>query len=144
MSALTTSSVRPPLPEAARLYFTAGMPGFPQAKEFSLRPWGNTDPTPFCVLECHDVAGLCFVAVDPSVFFPWYAPSFGAEVFHAVDAEEGEDVLVLVILTLHSRPEETTANLLGPVVTNPRTGLAVQAVLSGSGFGPQTPLARKP
>ena len=47
---------------------------------------------------------------------------------------------MLVILTLHSRPEDTTANLLGPVVVNVGNGQAVQAVLSGSGYEPQVPL----
>ena len=142
MSATTTTSLRPPAPGAAKLYFNAGIPGFPQAREFSLRPWG-TGPTPFSVLESQDVAGLCFVTVDPAVFFPFYEPQFGAEVYQALDAGSGDDVKILVILTLHSRPEETTANLLGPVVVNAETGRAVQAVLSGSSYDPQTPIARR-
>jgi flagellar assembly factor FliW len=128
------------------------------------------------VLESQDIVGLCFVTVDPAVFFPWYEPPFGAEVYQALDIDHELDVNVeggracrataatagaatatgavtagdhhglalLVILTLHSKPEETTANLLGPIVLNPGTGRAVQAVLSGSGFDPQTPVTKKP
>jgi flagellar assembly factor FliW len=48
-----------------------------------------------------------------------------------------------VILTLHSRPEQTTANLLGPLVVNARSGQAVQAVLSGSGYESQTLIVTK-
>ena len=53
-------------------------------------------------------------------------------------------MFVLVILTLHSRPEQTTANLLGPLVVNARSGQAVQAVLSGSGYESQTLIVTKP
>ena len=91
--------------ENAELHFAAGIPGFPSAKSFSVKPWG-TEPTPFYVLECHDVAGLRFVAVRPVVFFPWYEPRFGAEVYQAVDAGGLADVLVLVILTLHATAGE--------------------------------------
>ena len=142
MSASTTISLRLPAPGATNLCFGAGIPGFPQAKEFSLRPWG-TEPTPFSVLESQNVVGLCFVIVDPAVFFPWYEPHFGAEVYQALDTAVGDDLKIFVILTLHSKPEDTTANLLGPLVIDAQTGRAVQAVLSGSGFDPQTPVAKK-
>ncbi|HTV10789.1 MAG TPA: flagellar assembly protein FliW [Acidimicrobiales bacterium] len=135
----SSPSLKVSVPVGARLHFGAGIPGFPHARVFSLRPWG-TGPTPFYVMESTDLAGLCFVVVSPSVFFPWYEPHFGPEVYQAVEVPGPDGVEVLVILTLHSRPQDTTANLLGPVVVNSGTGEAVQAVLSGSGFDPQTPI----
>ncbi len=125
------------------LHFAAGVPGFPLAKSFSVKPWGS-EPSPFFVLECHEVVGLRFVAVRPAVFFSWYEPRFGPEVFQAVDADGPQDVLVLVILTLHSTAEKSTANLLGPLVVNRATGQAVQAVLSGSGYSPAVPIVSQP
>ena len=122
----------------AELYFAAGRPGFPLARSFAVRPWG-AEPNPFFLLDCHEVVGLRFVAVRPAVFFPWYEPRFGPEVFQAVDAGGPDDVLVLVILTLHGTAEKSTANLLGPLVVNTATGQAVQAVLSGSGYSPPSP-----
>lgn len=142
MSMLSTVSASPSATLASELHFAAGIPGFPLAKSFRVSPWGS-EPSPFLVLECTDVVGLRFVAASPTVFFPWYKPSFGAEVFQALGAQGRHDVEVLAILTLHSRPEETTFNLLGPVVFNPATGEAVQAVLSGSGFDAQTPILAK-
>ncbi len=136
-AASSPSSLSAPSPGAAKLSFGSGMPGFPSARTFSLRSWGSEE-SPFYVLECQDVIGLRFVVVGPSVFFSSYEPVFPADVYQAVDAGGPDEVFVLVILTLHSRPEQTTANLLGPVVVNARSGQAVQAVLSGSGYGPQT------
>ncbi|HUC13800.1 MAG TPA: flagellar assembly protein FliW [Acidimicrobiales bacterium] len=138
----SASSLSAPSPGAAVLRFNAGMPGFPGAKTFSLRSWG-TEESPFYVMECQDVIGLRFVVVGPEVFFASYEPQFGADVYQAVDASGPDDVFVLVILTLHSRPEQTTANLLGPLVVNARSGDAVQAALSGSGYEPQTLIVTK-
>lgn len=137
MSAIETSD-RPSL-QATGLHFAAGIPGFPEAKHFKVSKWG-TGPSPFLVLECTDIGGLRFVAANPVIFFSWYEPSFGPEVFQSLGAAGREDVDVLAILTLSSRPEETTFNLLGPLVFHPATGEAVQAVLSGSGYDPRTPI----
>jgi len=142
-AASSASSLSAQSPGAAALRFNSGMPGFPAAKNFSLRSWG-TEESPFYVLECKDVLGLRFVVVGPGVFFASYEPTFGADVYQAVDASGPDDVFVLVILTLHSRPEQTTANLLGPLVVNARSGQAVQAVLSGSGYESQALIVTKP
>ncbi len=127
----------------AELHFAAGIPGFPLAKSFTVRPWG-AEPSPFLVLESHEVVGLRFVAVRPVVFFARYEPMLAPEIFQVVDAEGPDDVLVLVILTLHGTVAKSTANLLGPLVVNNITGQAVQAVLSGSGHSPATPIVSRP
>ena len=119
-----------------RLHFAAGIPGFREARDFIARPWGP-QPSPFVVLECEELPGVRFVAAPPGIFFPTYQPAFSPDVYGAIEAGGPEDTLVLVFLTLRSRPEDTTANLLGPLVINSRTGQAIQAVLSGSGLSPE-------
>jgi len=142
MTTAATPGPAAPSPTGARLHFGAGLPGFPAAKSFTLAPWGS-GPTPFYVLASQDLPGLRFVVVGPRVFFPWYEPQVPADTLLALDVTGPQDVDVLVMLTLHSKPEETTANLLGPLVVNPATGAAVQAVLSGSGYNAQTPVVAR-
>jgi flagellar assembly factor FliW len=142
MSPVTTMTATSAATSATDLYFAAGIPGFPSARTFRVSQWGP-GASPFVVLECADVPGLRFVAASPAAFFPWYEPAFGPEVYQALGADGRPDVEVLAILTLHSRPEETTFNLLGPLVVNRATGQAVQAVLSGSGYDPQTPIVAR-
>jgi flagellar assembly factor FliW len=125
-----------------RLRFAGGVPGFSSAKAWRAEPWGP-QPNPFWLLECEDLPGLRFVAVSPAVFFPSYDPAFGPETYQAVDASRLDELTLLVILTLQRRPEDTTANLLGPIVFNVQSGAAVQAVLSGSGLSPQARLFPK-
>lgn len=136
----TLSPASPPALNCENIHFAAGIPGFPRAKSFRVSAWGE-QASPFLILECADIAGLRFVVAPPTVFFPLYEPSFGPEVYRALGARDHEDVVVLALLTLSSRPEETMFNLLGPLVVNGSTGEAVQAVLSGSGYDPQTPMA---
>ena len=51
-----------------------------------------------------------------------------------------EDALVLVILTVAERIEQTTANLMAPIVVNRHTGEALQALLVSSEYEIRTPL----
>ena len=50
------------------------------------------------------------------------------------------DALVLVILTVRNDPASVTANLLGPLVVNVRTGRGRQLVLAESGYSAQHPI----
>jgi hypothetical protein len=72
-TASSPSSLSAPVPGAATLLFNAGIPGFPQAKAFSLRSWA-TEESPFYVLECQDVLGLRFVR---TAFWLRRVPGFG-------------------------------------------------------------------
>lgn len=135
----TTMTPNASLGTSSSLRFSGGLPGFPGARTFSMKPWGE-EPTPFYVLESAEVPGLRFVAMSPTLFFPWYRPQFGRDVCAALDAQAADELDVMVILTLGARPELTTANLLGPLVINTGTGKALQTVLSGSGYEAQAPL----
>jgi flagellar assembly factor FliW len=121
------------------LHVPSGIPGFPAARHFSVRPWAKEGGF-FLVLQCSELEGVHFVVMDPVLFFPWYQPRFPADIYQAVGAAGPDDLQVLVILTLGDTPAAATANLLGPVVVNRFTGTAVQAVLSGSGYKTKTPL----
>ena len=123
----------------AALRFAAGLPGFAGARAFTVVPWGGDD-SPFSLLECSDVEGLAFVVVPPELFFPDYEPVVDSHTVERLGIEVAEDAELLVILTLGATPADATANLLGPIVVNRRTGEAVQAVLAGQRWSSRTPL----
>lgn len=127
-------------PDAPALRFPTGLPGFPTARSFRAERWGG-EGSPFVLLACTDGVPARFVIVPPAIFFPDYRPPLDADVLRAVGLDDAADADVWVILTLGSRPEEATANLLGPLVVNAAAGLAVQAVLPGRGWDPRAPLA---
>ena len=129
---------------APELTFTAGIPGFPDARRFALvRVEGVADP--FSVLRCIDMPGLEFVVVPAAAFFPDYAPELGDDVAAELELTDADDALVLLILTINADTGSVTANLAGPVVVNVRTGQAEQVVLvdsagAGAGDGLRVPL----
>lgn len=121
------------------LQFPIGLPGFPEAHEFTTSTWGG-EGSPFVLLTCAEPGPLQFVAVPPGIFFPTYQPEIDPQTWDALELADGEAPEVLVIVTLGATPEEATANLLGPLVVNARRGIAAQAVLAGRRWHPRTPL----
>jgi flagellar assembly factor FliW len=119
--------------------FVTAVPGFPEARSWSLVPWGE-ESSPFRLLSSLDVEGLAFVVVPPYLFFPDYEPELDDATVDALAIDAPEDVVVYVVLTLGDSIEDTTANLLGPVVVNATTNRAAQAVLHQPGLSTRTPL----
>ncbi|MCZ7527678.1 MAG: flagellar assembly protein FliW [Acidimicrobiia bacterium] len=132
------------LAEAAtrpEIVFGAGLPGFPGARRFVLEPWGAPDG-PFWLMSCREDPDLAFVLVIPWVFFPDYDFELDPTTIARLGVQDPTDVLVYSVVTLGDRPEDATANLLGPIVVNRNTHEAVQAVLARSDYEARTPIAR--
>jgi len=121
------------------LYFAAGLPGFPAVRRFGCARGGGPE-SPFLVLTGLDPVGVNFVVVPPDSYFGDYRPDFSPEHLAAVGLERVEDAVVLVIVTLGERPEDATANLLGPLLVHPETGQAVQAVQRELSWDTRAPL----
>lgn len=108
------------------LEVVGGVLGFPGATRFALVRLDDEVDGLFR-LVCLD-QDLAFVVAAPPLFFPDYSPEIDDAVVTALDL--GDDALALVVLTLGDPLEESTANLLAPLVLNPRTRRAAQVVLS--------------
>lgn len=126
--------------DVPELVFAHGLPGFPQSKRFALVRWGAFEG-PYSLMVDLDDPSVRFLVMPPYVFFPDYVVDLDDAVAAKVHLERAEDCLLLVIVTLTGRPEDATANLLGPVVINLQTREGVQAVLAESGYSTCTPLS---
>ena len=125
--------------DSQELYFENGLPGFPDARRFTLARWGDEE-SPFSIMRSVEEDGLEFVVVPPIVFFPDYAPEVDDSTVGRLDLHTAEDALVLAVVTLGEKPSDATANLMGPIVVNRHTNRAAQAVLATSGYDLRTPL----
>lgn len=121
------------LPE---LRFPGGLPGFPGEERFALVQWGGDD-SPFSLLKSLDTSGLEFLVVPPTTFFPDYAPDVDDDTVTKLGLTGADDALVLVIVSLADRPQDATANLLGPIVINLHSRIGVQAVLTDGDHDPR-------
>ena len=136
---ITTMTEEPAIAAAvADVHFIMPLPGFPQAAHFVLEPVEEVGV--LSLLRCTDQEGLEFVVALPEAFFPDYAPEIDDTTAERLGLTSAEDALVFVILTVAENIENSTANLMAPVVVNRHTGAAVQALLISSDYQIRTPL----
>ena len=110
--------------------FGEGLLGFPQYKNYQLerfRPADGTE-TPFFVLRCLDDE-LSFPVIHPASLGIDYHFPINHELLTALGAASGDALVVLLIVTVRDRIENTTVNLQGPLVMNPGSGLGLQLVV---------------
>ena len=125
--------------DVPELTFSSGLPGFPGPRRFALVRWGASEG-PYSVLADLDSSDVRFLVMPPHVFFPDYVVDLDDAIAAKIHLDDPSDCLLLVIVTLGGRPEDATANLLGPIVINLRTLEGVQAVLAESGHSTRVPL----
>jgi len=131
-----------PLAEDAKIEFPCGVPGFPDRRWFAAVRLPRTDPLVF--LQSLEDSNLCFVTLPAAHADPDYRLQLSEEDLrrlnlpHSRQPTIGRDVQCLAVLAI--REEGTTANLLAPLVINPKTMKAVQAVNSGAEYSHQCQL----
>jgi flagellar assembly factor FliW len=106
------------------------MPGFPAHRQFVLVRL-NDDGLLYAFTSIEDPQ-LRFLVAPPEPFFPDYAPEIENEVFAALNTKSADRLLVMVVIT--AGVNETTANLLAPIIVDRDTMRAQQVVLNGSGM----------
>lgn len=125
--------------DVPELVFPTGLPGFPGERRFALVRWGAFEG-PYSLMVDLDDPDVRFLVMPPYVFFPDYVVDLDDAIAAKIHLDKAENCLLLVIVTLGARPEDATANLLGPVVINLETREGVQAVLAESGYSTRVPL----
>ncbi|AHV99349.1 flagellar assembly protein FliW [Paenibacillus sabinae] len=109
--------------------FPKGIPGFEQETEFAII---DLQEGPFSYLQSLKTANLSFLLTDPFAFYPQY--EFELPDTEAEELEITDMVDVRAIVTIRDTVEESTLNLLAPVVLNPEKRLGKQVVLHRSPY----------
>jgi flagellar assembly factor FliW len=120
--------------------FPDGMPGFEERRLFTLVPHHGADGgkgSPFVWLQSLEDGALAFLAMEPHQVFPDYAPRVPRAELEALSlADDGARPRLYSLLTVpQGDPAAITANLMAPVVINPRARLARQVVLNTDQYG---------
>lgn len=113
------------VPEESIITVLGGVIGFPDLIRYVLIQRPNDKP--FYWLQCLDDPTLALVLVDPLLFKNDYQPILP----QGLDEElgPGEISLFAIVTIPQGRPQEMTANLLGPLALNPTSRKARQLVL---------------
>jgi len=111
------------------LTFPSGLLGFPEQQRYVILD--HDTEAPFKWLQSIEEPALAFVIMDPALFRPGYHIDIPADALGEIGAKKGEDLALVVILTIPSDdPGRITANLRGPLVISHKTKLGKQVVLS--------------
>jgi flagellar assembly factor FliW len=128
-----------PLPIAEERIITVvgGLLGFPDYTRYVILNHDDDMAAPFRWLQSMENPALAFVLIDPWVFMADYAIMLPDEVCASLDLSETQPPLIFAIVTIPREPALMTANLQGPLVINPITRRAQQAVLANSPYTTQ-------
>lgn len=123
--------------------------------EFSLPIIGFNELNKFVILDLNKESFFKWLqsVEDPSLAFP-VVSVFSLNVDYAIDLPDNvvetlkiknvESLLVMNIASIpQDNPQETTLNLLAPIIFNLDEHLAGQVILSGSGYDVSFPLFKK-
>ena len=116
--------------------------GFPDSRRFILRP--HSQDSPFLWLQSLDDGNLAFVVIQASTLLSEYKPVLPAPCREELQLNGSRPHDLLLLLTIPAgKPEEMTANLLGPLVVNPAARLASQVLLDPAVYDPCWPVFSK-
>jgi flagellar assembly factor FliW len=113
-----------------------GLLGFIQFQRYVLIE--HHQEAPFLWLQCLDNPSLAFVVVDPGFLLSDYQSVSLAQAVRDLEIEQPDDLRVLVILTIPpGKPQDMTANLMGPVVINLKSRQGRQIIVEEAQFSHQ-------
>jgi flagellar assembly factor FliW len=114
------------------IFFENGLPGFEDYKEFVIIPLA--EDSPFIIIQSLKKAEVAFTAVEPGNFIEDYSFEIGDKVESELKINSIEDLMVLNILTLKEKIEDSTVNLSAPLVINLKHNLGRQVILDEPHF----------
>jgi flagellar assembly factor FliW len=107
--------------------FTDGILGFDYIKKFAFFD-SDDENSPFKWLQAVDESHLAFATIIPVDVFGSYDLVISDTELEAVGTEDPNDLIVIAIVTIPQNPKEMTANLQGPIILNPKTGMGRQVI----------------
>jgi flagellar assembly factor FliW len=111
--------------------FPSGIPGFPELKRFVLIDIPNRE---IGFLQAIDDPGIAFAVIDPIFVCPDYQITLSEEDIYCLEKAAEDELQYLSIITIPSKVQEMTANLMAPIVINPKKMLARQVIQTNSKY----------
>lgn len=135
---MTTALTERPATLPEQITFNAPIPGFPAERDFDVCPLDGQGV--LYALRSRRSPGLRFVVAAPGRFFPDYRPALLPADVAALGVSDGDEVLLLVMVTVTDSIADATANLLAPIVIAADAATAIQLVLADADLPLRAPL----
>ena len=109
------------------LKFGQGIPGFPDETEFAFLPYEAGSP--FAFLQSTQDANLTFLIVEPFSFLPEYTFELSDEWSKEIGVSTENPPQIFNIVSIKEPLQQSTVNLLAPVIVNWQDCKAKQIIL---------------
>ena len=119
------------------LLFPEGLIGFEGLRRFVVMP--NEKEGPLFWIQSVEDPHVAFILTDPSGFFSNYRVVPDNRERQKLGITDKDDCFAVSVVTV-TPDRRITLNLAAPVLFAPRTNRALQVILEGTQFSPQTPL----
>ncbi len=115
------------------IHFPGGIPAFEQQREFIILAMG--EELPFYYLQAVHNPHLCLAVAQPFSFFADYSIDISDEDLKILDFQDQvEDLLIYVVLTIPEDYQNSTANLLAPIIVNQASRKGLQFIAANSPY----------
>lgn len=122
---------------ANTLQFPEGLIGFEDLTDFVVMP--NEKEGPLFWIQSVNDPQIAFVLTDPTNFYYDYKVAPDGHERQKLGIAEEDDCLIVSVVTV-PQDRKITLNLAAPILFAPKTNKALQVILEGTQFSPQTPL----
>ena len=117
------------------IHFTGGIVGFPELTDFSLiHDVEQKAGKSIQWLQSMQEPAFALTVVDPLLILPDYNPQIEDELLKPLGELNGDNMLVLVTITVPSDLTKMTVNLKGPIIINTDNKKACQVIADGDGY----------
>lgn len=121
-----------------KVVFEKGLPGFENHKNFEINDIEENQK--FKVVNSLDDKSVGFIAVSPFDIKKDYEIKLDADTINSLKIDKPEEVLLLNIVTLGKKLEDSTVNLKAPLVMSVKNKLGVQLILQDDKYNIKEPL----
>lgn len=122
--------------------FAQGLAGFEDETEYAIVE--TEEELPFSFLQSARDEQLTFVIMNPFLFFKDYEFQLPQSVQDELEIQSQKEVSVWSVVSIRSNIEDSTCNLLAPIVINVNNKRAKQVILHGSAYKTKHPLFSSP
>lgn len=120
------------VPENDVIHLPLGLIGFPELKKYVLLD--HDKDSPFKWFQSLEDGAIAFVLIDPLLFKPDYIAEVTDNELTELDVQVEEDLVISVIVTVPSNPQNMTANLKAPLIFNLKNRRGKQVILNTSQY----------
>lgn len=134
MELLTRNFGKITVDEEKVITFKEGIPGFEQLTQYMLIEDNEDTENPFVYLQSTQDGTVCFILMDPSLLEESYCVEMKDKYIATLGGGKSEDYSMFTIVTAKEKFDDSTVNLLAPIIIQHETRKGMQIILENTSY----------